>query len=46
MLAIERRPPPAQFRGSAGFLLAGVVSRKPMRWTIVPFGSSGAASSS
>src|SRR5262245_48596519 len=45
MLAIDRRPPPAQFRGSAGFLFAGVVSRNPIGWTIVPFVSSGAASS-
>ena len=46
MLAIERRPPPAQLRESAGFLLSVVVSRKPIRCTIVPFGSSGAVSSS
>ena len=46
MLSTERWPEPDQFRGSTTFGLAGELSKYPVRCRIVPFGSSGAASSS
>ena len=42
----DQDTPPDQFRGSATFRLASVVSSQPMMCTMVPLGSSGAWSSS
>src|SRR5215472_2550067 len=46
MLSIERCPRPDQLRGSTTFLFAGVLSKYPVVFKIVPRGNSGAASSS